>query len=313
MKNMIPYYRLFIIVCFFAISYAEILKPSNDKYDVVKITDENNKTRMYFRLIGNDPLIFENLDDFVIEKDVEYAVKIISRAKISPNSSSSKTFGIDLKIIKNDFITMEKKLTYKKGPSSAKKATKSGFNYTQGGFWFEKLEDIKSTKILISKMEGSPGVDIRVVIEEIKPFVHKKIIKTVNKEKTHRVFFYKKGKKDEYEDSSGWYSLKKDEKLQYKIQGPMQIRILTRSVFIEDLVNYNLIVNENGRYMGNFLYDIIPSKKDAHFLINDEKINVSNYKVTYLNVPRGIHYYSMETSEKEDQEIFVKLQSALIE
>ena len=183
MKSMIQYYKLFFIVCFFTISYAEILKPSNDKYDMVKITDENNKTRMYFRLTGNDPLIFENLDNFVTEKDAEYAVKIISRAKISPNSSSNKTFGIDLKIIRNNLTTMDKELKYKKGPSSAKKATKSGFNYTQGGFWFERLNDIKNTKILISKMEGSPGVDIRVVIEEIKPFSHKKIINYVVKNK----------------------------------------------------------------------------------------------------------------------------------
>ena len=125
--------------------------------------------------------------------------------------------------------------------------------------------------------------------------------------------YYKKGKKDGYEDSSGWYNLKKDEKLQYKIQGPMKIRILTRSVYSEELINYSLIINEDGRLQGNFLYNIIRSRKGAHYLLNNEKINVSNYKMTYLNVPDGIHYYSMKTSEEEDQEILVKLQSAMIE
>ncbi len=68
MKSMIHCYKLFFIICLLTISFAEILKPSNDKYDIVKITDENNKTRTYFQLKGEDPLVFENLDDFVIEK-----------------------------------------------------------------------------------------------------------------------------------------------------------------------------------------------------------------------------------------------------
>ena len=147
MKSMIHCYKLFFIICLLTISFAEILKPSNDKYDIVKITDENNKTRTYFQLKGENPLVFESLDDFVSEKNENYAVKIISRAKISPSSSSSKTFGINLQIFDNGSLTINKDLTYKKGASSAKKSTKSGFNYTQGGFWFEELGDIKFTSI----------------------------------------------------------------------------------------------------------------------------------------------------------------------
>ena len=123
MKSMIHCYKLFFIICLLTKSFAEILKPSNDKYDIVKITDENNKTRTYFQLKGENPLVFESLDDFVSEKNENYAVKIISRAKISPSSSSSKTFGINLQIFDNGSLTINKDLTYKKGASSAKKST----------------------------------------------------------------------------------------------------------------------------------------------------------------------------------------------
>ena len=58
-------------------------------------------------------------------------------------------------------------MKYKKGVSTAKKLSKSGFNYTQGGFWFEKLNDLDKTKIIIKKMDGSPEVDVRVIIDEI--------------------------------------------------------------------------------------------------------------------------------------------------
>ena len=124
---MIQYYKLLFIICFLTISYAEILKPSNEKYEIIKITDEKNKTRTYFHLNDGEQLIFENLLDFVTDKNAKYGVKIISRAKISPNSNSSKTFGIVLEIQEEDNRVV-KELKYKKGSSTAKKSTKSGIS-----------------------------------------------------------------------------------------------------------------------------------------------------------------------------------------
>lgn len=309
MKSMIHCYKLFFIICLLTISFAEILKPSNDKYDIVKITDENNKTRTYFQLKGENPLVFESLDDFVSEKNENYAVKIISRAKISPSSSSSKTFGINLQIFDNGSLTINKDLTYKKGASSAKKSTKSGFNYTQGGFWFEELGDIKNKKILIRKMDGSPAIDVRVVVDKIKKRGGYKVVKPVNKEKAFKVSFLKKGEKEEYTTTSGWHNLKNNEKIQYKIKGPTEIRVLTRSIINNQNTAYNLNINENGRYKSDLLYDIKASKRDAHCYINENKVNLSNYNSFFFNVPSGIHYYSLQASDEYNQEIFVKLQS----
>ena len=54
MKNLIQSYKfIFIIICYFSFSFADILKPSNKTFDIVKITDENNKTTTYFHLGKN--------------------------------------------------------------------------------------------------------------------------------------------------------------------------------------------------------------------------------------------------------------------
>ena len=79
------------------------------------------------------------MEDFIEDKDASYSVKIISRAKISPNSNSSKTFGLNLNVIE-DGVERNKILKYKKSVSTAKKSSKSGFNYTQAGFWFEEFK-----------------------------------------------------------------------------------------------------------------------------------------------------------------------------
>ena len=327
MKSMTQYYKLIFIICFITISYAEILKPSNTKYDIVKITDESSKTRTYFHLNDGEELIFDNLKDFVIDSTATYGVKIISRAKISPNSNSSKTFGIILKIIEptenenEDFIIFEKKLKYKKGVSTAKKLSKSGFNYTQGGFWFEKLNDLDKTKIIIKKMDGSPEVDVRVIIDEIELRSSNKTIKPVNQEKSHKVFFLKNRKGTDYIKTTGWNNLKNktiDEKkysngkIQYKIEGPLQIRVLSRSLINEEFDNYNLVIRENGRFMGDYEYQIKSSKKDAHCFINKEKNSLSNFNSFFINVPNGVNYYSIETTDEKSQNIFIKLQSYII-
>ena len=320
MKSL-KYYSLFLIFCCYNFVLAETLKPSNEKYDIVKITDENNKTRTYYHLNDNNELIFDNLEDFVKNKDAIHGVKIISRAKISPNSNSSKTFGITLQIKgKDDTILLDKELRYKKGISKAKKTSKSGFSYTQGGFWFENLNDLENSKILIKKMEGSPEVDVRVVIDEIKLRTSNKIIKPVNKEKSHKVLFLKDENDSSYVKTSGWNYLKNEfldsnsflkGKVQYKIEGPRQIRILSRSFIGEDDI-YNLIIRENGRFMGDYEYQIKSSNRDAHCFMNKEKINLSNYNSFFINVPAGVNYYSIETNDEKNQNILVKLQSYIV-
>ena len=57
MKSL-KYCSLFLIFCCYSFILAETLKPSNEKYDIVKITDENNKTRTYYHLNDNNELIF---------------------------------------------------------------------------------------------------------------------------------------------------------------------------------------------------------------------------------------------------------------
>ena len=167
MKSMMLFYRL-IVICFFVnfLVQAATLRPINKKNNIVKITDENKNTRTYYHLEKGNEMVFSNLEEFVEDPNETYSVKVITRAKISPNSNSNKIFGIELNILE-DGIERNKVLKYKKGVSTAKKSSKSGFNFTQAGFWFDELKNIKNSAILIKLIDGSPPVDVRVVINPI--------------------------------------------------------------------------------------------------------------------------------------------------
>ena len=307
MKNLIQSYKfIFIIICYFSFSFADILKPSNKTFDIVKITDENNKTRTYFHLGKNETMIFRKLEEFVEDDKGFYTIKIITRAKISPNSNSNKTFGIELNILE-DGVERNKVLKYKKGISSAKKSSKSGFNYTQAGFWLEELRHLEDTEIMINLIEGSPELDVRILIDKISLRESDYIIKTVNKEKMYKVSFIKDFEDSTYIKTKGWYKLKMNNDLQFKIKGPKQIRVLSRSV-VSDQNNYDFMIRENGKYMGNYMYKLYSSENDAHIIDNKDKLSLSGYDSFFINVPEGINYYSFSLSDNAN-EMVVKLQS----
>ena len=310
MKNMMLFYRILIIsLILSSLVQNATLKPINKNNNIVKITDENKNTRTYYHLEKNNEMVFSNLEEFVDDPDAAYSIKVITRAKISPNSNSSKVFGIELSILEEG-IERNKTLKYKKGVSSAKKSSKSGFNFTQAGFWFDELRELKGSEILITLMDGSPPVDIRVLVNKINYRTSDQILYPVNKEKSHKVLYKNELADSDYKSSKGWYYLDFNNDLQYKIKGPKQVRILTRNIVSENSQPgiYKFLLRENGRYINDYMFQAEVSNQDAHFLNESSKLSVSSYNSFFFNVPEGVNYYSLKTSNNQDK-ILVKVQS----
>ena len=310
MRSLILYYKLLLIIAIsFNFIYCEVLKPINKKVEIVKIKDENKKTRTYYHLNKNDELVFGEFENYVEDKNASYNVKIITRAKISPNSNSSKVFGIDLSILEDGEET-NKTLKYKKGASLAKKSSKSGFNFTQAGFWQQEIRKIEDCEILIKLAEGSPELDVRLVINKINFRTNDQILSPVNREKSYKVRYKDDVLDSTYKKSKGWYLINNNKNLQFKVKGPKQIRVISRSyVGEEDNSLYGFNIRENGKYMSDYLYQLSKSDKDAHLILNDKKINVTGYNSFFFNVPTGINYYTIHTTPDMDESILLKLQS----
>ena len=138
--------QLFKIALFLTFAFSLPIKPSNSKnLEIVKISDKN-KTRTYYHLDKKNSLVYPRLNK-IFDKDKNYAVKIISRTKISKNSNSSKSFGYVLNIIEGKDTTI-KELKFKKKVSQSKVPNKRGFSYTNAGFWLEEFKGNSKTKII---------------------------------------------------------------------------------------------------------------------------------------------------------------------
>jgi len=302
-------YCRFLLVFIFSLNflYSVVVKPSNKKLDIVKIKDENKKTRTYYHLDKNDELYFENFEKYIEDENASYNMKIITRAKISPNSNSSKVFGIDLSVLE-DGVEKNRILKYKKGASLAKRSSKSGFNFTQAGFWQQEIKKIKGCEILIKLAEGSPELDVRLVINKINYRKNDEILTPVNREKSYKVKYKNNSSDTTYKKSKGWYLVNGSKNLQFKLKGPKQVRVMSRSHTL-DLPLYSFSIREDGRYMSDYFYPNEKSSMDAHVILDNDKIDLTGYNSFFFNVPEGIHYYTIHSSEDEDSTILLKLQN----
>ena len=308
MRSMILYYK-FLLIFIFSLScvYTAVVKPTNKKVDIVKIKDENKKTRTYYHLDKNDELVFNDLEKYVEDKDASYNVKIITRAKISPNSNSSKVFGIDLSILE-DGVEKSRVLKYKKGASLAKRSSNSGFNFTQAGFWQQEIKKIEDCEILIKLADGSPELDVRLIINKINYRKSDEILTPVNREKSYKVRYKNDLSDTTYKKSKGWFLANNNKELQFKLKGPKQVRVLSRGYVLDDSF-YGFSIREDGKYMSDYSYMNVGSTMDAHVVLDNDKINLTGYNSFFFNVPEGIHYYTVNSSLDMDAGIFLKLQS----
>ena len=97
MKSMIHCYKLFFIICLLTISFAEILKPSNDKYDIVKNVFKEADDTLNFSI---SKLILEGpKEELDLTANTQPAIFLISYStfKVAKNE-----FNLDLNSIKQE-------------------------------------------------------------------------------------------------------------------------------------------------------------------------------------------------------------------
>ena len=303
--------RLFkLILLFITFAYSLPIKPINSKsLEIVKISDQN-KTRTYYHLDKKGYLEYSNFGK-ILDKNKDYTIKIISRTKISKNSNSSKSFGFILNII-NGKDTTEKELKYKKKVSLSKVPNKRGFSYTNAGFWLEEIDNPSKVKLLIKSLDGSPGIDIRVVYEDITQKEFEVDISPVNMVKSNDIYF---SRDSTFVRSKKWYLINENNEFQFKISGPALLKIRSRSDNLNSDDNfYGFKLEENGKVMINQNYKIIKSKKDAYYIDeSDIKRNITKYNTMLFNVPPGLNYYLVDNNNGFNGNVLVKIETNLIE
>jgi len=306
--RLIQFYK-YIILILLAFNYSETLKPSNSRQlEKIKISSNEN-TRTYYHLDKNGIIEFKNLGK-ILDKNKNYTIKIISRAKITKNSNSNKSFGLVLDIEQNGELRSEE-LKYKKKVSLSKLPDKKGFSYTNAGFWLEEVKNPKDTKIYIKSLKGSPEIEIRVLYDEISSLVNEGIIYPINIRKPISVNFLRD---TTYVKSKHWFKLNDDNQFQFKIKGPTILKIRSRSVILDKGAGeYSFDLKENGRKMSVHRYHIISSEKDAHYNDNDKKINLTKYNSFLFNVPPGLNYYTLKSNDNLNTDMFIKIESFIDE
>ena len=299
---------------FFLLSFvlAFDIKPDNSK-NIVKIkVDDKNRT--YYHLKRGEVLEYDLSSKDLDNLNSKHSLKIISRTMIASNSNSNKVFGIEVSVFNHELdenkniigtnLVDSRSLMYDKIVSSAVNEDKPGWNYTKAGFWFEELDNLNKT-IKISLIDGSPAVELKLIAEEVVLRKSESELEpiTLNEE---FIVTYKDESEQEYKKSDNWFLLKQENPLQYKIKGPKIVRFISRvnlrDVNLDD--EYDFTLREDGRFISNYTYEV--SKSDADALIDVSNVEVSGYKSSFYNVPKGIHYYTFFNSNSSN--IYLKLE-----
>ena len=245
--------QLFSILFIISSICVASIKPENSKQiESIQITNKSNTKFTYYHLKNKGEIIFENLDR-ILKKDKNYIIKIMARSPISKNSNSNKTFGFELNIKNKGKTITSDNLKYKKKVSKIINPDINGMYYTDAGYWVEEIFEPKNLKIKIKSLKNSPDVYIKVTYKEIVIPESKESLSPVS-QKLYNTFYI------DYDDnptkkSIKWYSID-DNKVQYKITGPKQIKIRTRVPLNSTKQNYEFTIYENGYKKSNHLYEL---------------------------------------------------------
>ena len=304
--NRIQLFKVLVILNLFCLLFSVEIKPDNNK-DIVKIkVGDNNRT--YYHLKKNDKIVYSFKDKGLENLLKKHSIKIISRTLIASNSNSNKIFGLELSIYNNNDLVEKRQLKYNKKTSNAISESKPGWNFTKAGFWFEELEDLEDVFIELTLLEGSPDIEVKLLVEKISLRSSKAELNPITMQDEFIVRY-----KDTMDDSinknsDNWYLLNEFNPLQFKIKGPQIIRFISRyQLKGEESTNYSFILRENGKYISQYNYEGKLSSSEAY--IKESNIAVSGYNSSFFNIPKGIHYYTFSVSDnKQERDIFLKLE-----
>ena len=299
--------QLFSILFIISSICVASIKPENSKQiESIQITNQSNTKFTYYHLKNKGEIIFENLDR-ILKKDKNYIIKIMARSPISKNSNSNKTFGFELNVKNKGKTITSDNLKYKKKVSKVINPDINGMYYTDAGYWVEEIFEPKNLKIKIKSLKNSPDVYIKVTYKEIVIPESKESLSPVS-QKLYNTFYI------DYDDnptkkSIKWYSID-DNKVQYKITGPKQIKIRTRVPLDSTKQNYEFTIYENGYEKSKHLYKLKNPRNEVYILDDDNnKIQLSQQGDFIINVPKGTHYYSFITKYEELELMYIKIES----
>ena len=304
--SQIQLFKLFILSFLFSLSLALDIKPDNSN-NIVKINIDD-KNRTYYHLKKNEEIEYSFLDKGIKKVSNRHSVKLISRTLIASNSNSNKIFGIEVSIFENDVLKEVRNLEYNKQTSSAKSDSKPGWNYTKAGFWLEELENLENSKIKVKLLEGSPEIAMKVIVNEIKFRLSKSELKPITMNEEFLVQYRNDNQDTVYKTSDNWFLLENENPLQYKISGPKIVRFISRTEMENENSNdnYSFILREDGRFISKYIYE--PSLSGSEALIKDLGTVVSAYNSSFYNIPEGIHYYTFFFDNKNNNNIYLKLE-----
>tara|TARA_B100000029_G_C17598830_1_gene965092 strand:+ start:2765 stop:3706 length:942 start_codon:yes stop_codon:yes gene_type:complete len=306
--NQIQSFKFYIFFIILSFVLPLELKPSNSN-ELIKI-NVDGKNRTYYHLEKNKELIYSFDNEGIKDLSQRFSLKVVSRTVIASNSNSNKTFGINIDVFDGDQLVDSQNVTYNKDVSNATSDAKPGWNYTKAGFWFQELNDLENKTMKITLMKGSPGVEVKLLLEKINLRISEKELSPINKVEKHNVIY--NDEEGNSITSKNWYLLTDSNILQFKISGPKMIRFISR-VVTEDDDNenqmYSFLLREDGRYISNYNHSYKNSKSNA--VVKGLNERLSSYNSSFYNIPKGIHYYSFISNDENNfssNDIYLKLE-----
>ena len=133
------------------------------------------------------------------------------------------------------------------------------------------------------------------------------VLKTVNEQKRIKIETKKDNGVLDYV-TTHWYLMDNENQLQFQIKGPTNVRIFSRIMFPDQVLNdYYISMRENGIEIGTYYF---LTEASDHSYVSDSKTLVSKWRSTWLTVPKGMHHYvfSLPSIENNhDQKTLIRL------
>ena len=312
------FYKILFLVIVCCYIYGSPIKPNNSSKEenivlITKTKSDGNKKRLYY-LIDDDGLKYSYSDfqSLGYKKGDKINLQIMSRTYMASNSNERKKYEFELVVLKRKKEIFKRDLTYSKRASDVvSQKTKKGFYFTQAGYWFEDIVLEKDTEVIIKpKVKKGHKVYIRLIAE-------KKSKKTVSKSRVYPVD-YQKRVSISYEDGtkrSDWYVINNNLKQQFMLDEDKLYKVITREIKTESSKesNYSILVNENGQFLGEYIFEGDLSSKNAY--VYTDYLELKNKKLSkensfFVSVPNNNdanREYAYYTFGSENNILLIKL------
>ena len=309
--NQNQFYKLRLIglvLLLFSINliHAKIHAPKGEESKIkLKI---NSKERTYYKLDKNG-LSYKNIGKQVEIGD-SIKIGIYSRTTKAQTGKKIRSYGFSIQIDDNK----PEIIKYKKAGGDVVSKDRPGWVYTESGIWYYYLPAKKNGyRVKIKPLKGNPpGTYIRISSSKLKKKTGSfQAIKTVNSKNSWRITT--ESKSDEINKPKLWYPVSSENQQQFEIEGPATVRVFSRVKYVsqEFKKEYYLRIREDGLDLGNFYFQT--EKSDVSYVTKTSE-NVGKWRSTWLNVPKGKHYYTFtlpEINQNSDNTVFIRIKKWL--